>query len=155
MVSGGRCDGTEADTPPPEEAGEAEAPVVPEEALVESAPTPVDAPEVGQTRGGTTEASPVDAVMAWTLEPELLASSTIGGSIPEGALVTEGVPSAPIGPTPMVATTDPSVGAGSSWSLVWLGDDPLAWGGGQLRWARRLDLSDSVFTLDDPAEENG
>ena len=91
--------------------------------------------------------SPTDAMMAWTLEPELLASSTIGGSIPEGALVTEGVPSAPVGPTPMVATADPSVGARSSQSLVRLSNDPFAWGEG---W---LDPSDSVFTLNDPAEE--
>ena len=65
----------------------------------------------------------------------------------------EGVPSAPIRPMSMVATADPSVGARSSRSLVRLGDDPFTWGGGRLRWARRLDLSDSVFTLDDPAEE--
>ena len=58
--------------------------------------------------------SPTDAMMAWTLEPELLASSTIGGSIPEGAPVMEEVPSAPIEPTPTVAMADPSVGAGPS-----------------------------------------
>ena len=46
-VLGACCDGTEAGTAPPEEAGEAEAPIVPEEALVESAPAPVDAPKVG------------------------------------------------------------------------------------------------------------
>ena len=40
-------DGAEVDTAPPEEAGEAEAPIVPEEALVESAPALVDMPEVG------------------------------------------------------------------------------------------------------------
>ena len=67
--------------------------------------------------------------------------------------MTEAVPSAPIGPTPMVAMVDPSVGVGSSQSLVRPGNDPLAWGGGQLRWARQLDSSDSVFTLDDLEEE--
>ena len=65
----------------------------------------------------------------------------------------EEVPSAPVGPAPMVATADPSVGVGPSWSLVRLGDDPLTWGGNRLHWARRLDPSDSVFMLDDPAEE--
>ena len=65
----------------------------------------------------------------------------------------EEVPSAPIGPTPMVAMADPSVGARPSWSLVRLGNDPIMWGGNWLHWARRLDPSDSVFTLDDPAEE--
>ena len=53
----------------------------------------------------------------------------------------------------MVAMADPSVGVGPSRSLVWPGDDPLTWGGNRLHWARRLDLSDSVFTLDDLAEE--
>ena len=91
--------------------------------------------------------------MAQTSEPELAASLFIGGSTPGGEPVTEGVPSAPIGPMPTVAMTDPLVGAGSSWSLVRLGDDPLAWGGNRLHWARRLDPSDSVFTLDDSAEE--
>ena len=43
---------------------EAEAPIVPEGALVESAPAPVDVPKVGQTGGGMTEASPADAVTA-------------------------------------------------------------------------------------------
>ena len=102
--------------------------------------------------GGTTEASPIDAAMAQTLEPDLLASSTIGGAAPEGAPVMEEVPSAPIGPTPTVATVDPSVGTGPSRSLVWSGDDPLVQGRDQLHWARRLDLSNSVFTLDDLAE---
>jgi len=127
-----RHDGTKADTARPEEAGEVEAPIVSGEALVESAPAPVDAPKVGQTRGCVTEASPAEAATAQTSEPELPASSVIGGSIPEGALVTEGVPSAPVGPTPTVAMADPSVGAGSSRSLVRLGNDSLAWGGGQL-----------------------
>ena len=53
---------------------------------------------------------------------------------------------------PMVAIADPSVGAGPSWSLSRLGDYPLAWGRNSLCWAMQLDLSDSVFTLDDPAE---
>ena len=65
----------------------------------------------------------------------------------------EGVPSAPIGSTQMAAMADPLVGAGSSQSLVLPGDDPLVWGGGRLRWVKRLDPSDSVFTLDDPAKE--
>ena len=47
VVPGTRRDGAEADTAPPEEAGEAEAPIVPEATLVQSAPTPVEAPEVG------------------------------------------------------------------------------------------------------------
>ena len=47
MVLGARRDGTKADMVLPEEAGEAEAPIVPEEALVESVPVLVDAPEVG------------------------------------------------------------------------------------------------------------
>ena len=47
MVPGAHCDGAEADTALPKEAGEAEASIVLEEALMESAPTPVDAPEVG------------------------------------------------------------------------------------------------------------
>ena len=97
------------------------------------------------------EASPVDMAMAWTSEPELLVSSAIGGSAPEGAPVTEEVPSAPIGPTLTVATVDPSVGPGPSRSLVQPGDDPLTWGRNQLHWARRLDPSDPVFTLDDLA----
>ena len=50
MVPGVHRDGAEADTVPPEEAGEAEAPIVPEEALMESVPAPVDVPKVGQTR---------------------------------------------------------------------------------------------------------
>ena len=53
-----------------------------EEALVESVPALVNAPDVGQTGGGTTEASLADTAMAWTLEPELLASFAIGGSTP-------------------------------------------------------------------------
>ena len=118
MVPRVHRDGTEADTARPKEAGEAEAPIVPGEALVESVPTPVDAPEVGQMGGGATKASPVEAAIARTLEPELLASLVIGGSAPKGAPVTEGVPLAPIGPTSMVATADPSVGARSSQSLV-------------------------------------
>ena len=65
----------------------------------------------------------MDAVTAWTSEPELPASFA-----PEGAPVMEEVPSAPIGATPMVAMADPSVGARPSWSLVWSGDDPLTWG---------------------------
>ena len=48
MVPGACYDGTEADTTPLEEAGEAGALIVPEEVLVESAPVPVDAPEVGR-----------------------------------------------------------------------------------------------------------
>ena len=89
MVLGARRDGAEADTGPPEEAGEAEAPIVLEAALVQSTP----APEVGQTRGGATEASPADMVMARTLEPELPASSAIRGFAPNGAPMTEEVPS--------------------------------------------------------------
>ena len=46
-MSGVRYDGAEADTALPEEAGEVEALIVPEEALVESVPVLVDAPEVG------------------------------------------------------------------------------------------------------------
>ena len=99
---------------PLEEAGEAEAPIVPEEALVESAPAAIDAPKVVQMRGGVTEASPMDAAMAQTSEPKMLASSAIGGSAPEGVPMMEEVPSAPIGATPMVAMADPSVGAGPS-----------------------------------------
>ena len=53
MVPRVRRDGTEA-----------EAPIVPEGALVESAPALVDVPKVGQTGGGMTEASPADAVTA-------------------------------------------------------------------------------------------
>ena len=102
---------------------------------MESAPALVDAPEVGQTGGGTTEASPTDAVMARTSEPELPASSAIGGFAPEGAPVTEEVPSAPIGPTLTVARADPSVGARPSRSLVLSGDDPLTWGRNRLHWA--------------------
>lgn len=128
MVPGVRRDGAKADTVSPKEAGEVEAPIVLVEALVESTPMPIDAPEVGQMGGGTTEASPIDAATAWTLEPKLLASSTIEGSAPEGASVMEEVPSTPVGVTPMGATVDPSVGAGPSRSLVWLGDDPLMWG---------------------------
>ena len=56
------------------------------------------------------------------------------------------------GPTPTVVAADPSVGARPSRSLVWSGDDPLAWGRNRFHWARRLDPSDSVFTLDDPTE---
>ena len=152
MVPGVRHDGAEADMAPPEEVGEAEAMVALGKALMESVPAPVDAPEVGQTRGSTVEASPVDAAMARTLEPELSASSAIGGSAPEGAPVMEEVPSAPVGLMPMVAMADPLVGARPSRSLVWPGDDLLVWGRNQLHWARRLDQSHSVFTLDDPAE---
>ena len=90
---------------------EAEAPIVPEGALVESAPALVDVPKVGQTGGGMTEASPADAVTAQTSEPELPASSAIGGSAPEGTPVTEEVPSAPVGLMP--------TGCGSQ---------PLGWG---------------------------
>ena len=77
VVLGACRHGAEADTAPPEEVGEAEAPVAPKEALVESVLAPVDAPEVEQTGGGATEASPVDAAMAQTSELELPASSTI------------------------------------------------------------------------------
>ena len=101
---------------------------MPEEALVESALVPVNLSEVGQMRGGVTEASPMDEVVVWTTEPELPASSAIGGSAPEGASVTEEVPSAPVEPTLMVAMADPLVGARPSWSLVWPGNDPLMWG---------------------------
>ena len=96
--------------------------------------------------------SPIDVETASTSEPKLLASSAIGGSAPEGAPVTEEVPLAPVGPTPTVATADPSVGTGASRSLVRSGDDSLVWGRDRLHWARQLDPSDSVFTLDDPAE---
>ena len=58
--------------------------------------------------------SPIEAAMAQTSKLELPLSSAIGGSTPEGASVMEGVPSAPIRPTMMVATVDPSVGARSS-----------------------------------------
>ena len=149
MVLGVHRDGAEANTARPKDAGEVEAPNVLGEALVESAPAPVDALEVGQTGGGAIEASPTDAAMAQTSKPELPASSAIGESTPEGAPVTEGVPSVPVRPMPMVATVGPSVGAGSSQSLVQPIGDPLAWIGGQLQWAKRLDPSDSVFTLDD------
>ena len=122
MVLGARCDGAEVGTAPPEEVGEAEA-------LVEPAPTLAGAPEVRQIGGGTAEASPIDVAMARTSKPEVLASSAIGGSAPKGVLVTKEVLSAPIGPMPMVAAVDPSVGARPSWSLVWPGNDPLMWGG--------------------------
>jgi len=112
VVPGACHDGAEANTVTPEEAGEAEALIVLEVALVQSAPASVDALEVGQMRGGATEASPVDAAMAWTLEPKPPASCTIGGSAPKGAPVMEEVPSAPIRPMPTVATVDPLVGAG-------------------------------------------
>jgi len=92
MVLGVRCDGTEVGTAPPEEAGEVEVPIAPGEALMESTPALVDALEVGQIGGGTTEVSPADMAMAWTSEPELPASFA-----PEGAPVMEEVPSAPIG----------------------------------------------------------
>ena len=77
--------------------------ILPGEALMESTPAPVDALDVEQMGGGTTKVSPTEAAMAWTSEPELLASSAIEGSTPEGAPVTEGVPSAPVRPTPVVA----------------------------------------------------
>ena len=132
MVPGAHRDGAKVDTTRPEEAREAEASIVLGEALVESVPTPIHALKVGQMGGGMTEASPIDAAMARTLEPELLASSTIRGSTPEGVLVTEEVPLAPVGPTPTVAMAEPSIGARPSWSLAWLGDNPLAWGGNRL-----------------------
>ena len=135
VVLGVRRDGAEVGTAPLEEAGEAEALFAPGEALMESAPMLVD------------------VVMTRTSELELPASSAIEGSTLGGASVTEEVPSAPIGPTSTVVTSDPSVGTRPSWSLVWPGDDPLAWGRNQLHWARRLDPSNSVFTLDDLAEE--
>lgn len=153
MVWGVRRGGAKADMAWPKEAGKVEVSIVLWEALVESAPAPINVPEVGQMGGGTIEASPIDAVMARTSEPEVPASSAIGGSTPEGVPVTEGVPSAPIEPMSIVATADPLVGAGSSQSLVLSGDDPLTWGGGRLRWAKRLDPSNSMFTLDDPTEE--
>ena len=65
-----------------------------------------------------TEASPIDMVTAQTLEPKLPASSTIRGTAPEGALVTEEVPYALVRPMLTVAMADPSVGAGPSQSLV-------------------------------------
>ena len=89
----------------------------------------------------------MDAVTAWTSEPELPASFA-----PEGAPVMEEVPSTPVGSTPMIAMAYPSVGARPSRSLVWLGDDPLVWGRDWLHWAKLLDLSDLVFTLDDPVD---
>ena len=112
MVPRARHDGAKADTTQPEEAGEAEAPIV-----------PADAPEVGQMGGGAIEASPTEAAMARTSKPELPASSVIGGSTPEGEPMTEGVPSALVGPTPTVTTANPSVGAGSSgplsgWAMI-------------------------------------
>ena len=127
-------------------------PIVLEEALMELVPTPVDVPEVGQAGGGTTMAFFIDMAMAWTSEPELPTSSAIGGSAPKGVPMMEEVPLAPIGPKPTVATADPSVGARPSWSLVWLGYDPLAWGRKRLHCSRRLDPSNLVFTLDDPAK---
>ena len=117
MVPGVRRDGTKVDTAPPEEAGEAKAPIV-----------PVDAPKVGQIGGCMTKSSPIDAAMAWTSELELPASFAIGGSTPKGVPVMEEVPPTPIGSTSTVAMVDPSVGARPSWSLVWSGDDPLTWG---------------------------
>ena len=149
MVLWARHDGAEVDTARPEEVGEAKAPLVLGEALVELAPALVDAPKVGWMVGGATEASPANAVMARTSELELPASSAIGGSTPEGVPVTEGVPSAPVVPTSTAAMADPLVGARPSRSLVWSGNNPLSWGRNWLHWARRLDLSDSVFTLDD------
>ncbi|XP_066365083.1 uncharacterized protein [Miscanthus floridulus] len=89
IVLGARHDGAEADMAPPEEAGEAEAPIVPEEALVESALVPINTPKVGQTRGGMVEASLANMATTRTLKPELPASSTIGGSAPEGAPMME------------------------------------------------------------------
>ena len=47
MVSGARRNGTEADSVPPKEVREVEASIVPEEALMESVPAPVDVPKVG------------------------------------------------------------------------------------------------------------
>lgn len=91
MVPGARRDGVQAGTAPPKEA---------EEVLVESAPVLADALEVERMGGGATEASPADTAMAQTSEPELPTSSAIGGSVPEGVLLTEEVLSAPIGPTP-------------------------------------------------------
>ena len=132
MVLGARCDGAEAGTAPPEEAGEVEVPIAPGEALMESAPALVSAPKVGQTGGGTTEVSPTDAATAQILEPELPASFAIEGSTPQGAPMTEEVPSAPVGPTPMVVMADPSVGAGPSRSLIRPSDNPLVWGGNWL-----------------------
>ena len=67
--------------------------------------------------------------------------------------MTEEVSSAPVGPMLMVAMVDPSAGAEPSRSLIRPDDDPLMWEGNWLHLARRLDLSDSVFTLDDSAEE--
>ena len=78
-----------------------------EEALMESTPMPVDVLKVEQMGGGAAEVSPVDVVIAWTLEPELLASSTIEGSAPEGVPVMEEVCSAPVGSKPMVTTANP------------------------------------------------
>ena len=80
-LTGARRDGAKADMVRPEEVGEAEAPIVLGEALVESVPALVDTPKVVQTGGGATEASPADAVMARTSEVELPASSAIGGSV--------------------------------------------------------------------------
>lgn len=54
MVPWARRDGAEVDMAPPEKAGEAEASIVQEVALVQLVPTSVHMPEVGQTREGTT-----------------------------------------------------------------------------------------------------
>ena len=47
MVLGVCRDGAEVDTAPPKGIEEAEAPIVPEAALMQSTPTSVDVPEVG------------------------------------------------------------------------------------------------------------
>ena len=85
-LPGAYRDGAEVDAAPLEEAGEAEV-------LVEPVLMSADTPEVGQTGGGAAEASLADAARAWTLEPELPASSAIKGSTPEEVLVAEEVSS--------------------------------------------------------------
>ena len=113
-MPGARQDSAEVDTAPPEGVREAKAPTLLGEVPVGSAPVPADVPEVGPVGEGAIVATPADAATAQTSEPELPTSFVIGGSAPEGAPVTEEVPSAPVGPTPTVVTVDPSAGAGPS-----------------------------------------
>lgn len=86
-------DGAEEDMAP----GEVEALTLSEKVPMESALASADVPEVQLAGGGTTEVTPVDVAMAWTLEPKLPAHSDIGGSASEGAPMMEGCHQPPSG----------------------------------------------------------
>lgn len=82
------------------------------------------------------EASTKNVAMSQVSVPVPPTPTATGWTVPKEALPQEG-------------SASPGVRAGPSQALVWVGSEPLAWGGARIQWAERQNPKSMFFVLND------